>query len=318
LLKEILPGLYKLEIPLPNIPLKAVNCYIIKGRERNLIIDPGMDRVECISVMKRGLSELGVDLENTDFFITHMHSDHAGLIPIISTDKSLVYCSLPDADRLRAKWKITVDYTIMNGFPEVELQQMLKLPGFKPRNEYNVKFVPLKEGNKIRAGDYLFRCIETPGHTMGHMCLYDSGKKVLVAGDHIMKDITPNIALWSNVGNPVKDYIDSLDKIFNLDVNLVLPGHRRVFKSHKNRINEIKLHHDFRSEEILSVVGQGVYSGYEIASKISWNMTNEWRAVPVSQKWFATGETIAHLKFLQEEGYIKGELIDKKILFSLK
>ncbi|MFC2052322.1 MBL fold metallo-hydrolase, partial [Chloroflexota bacterium] len=89
--KEILPNLYKIEVPLPRSPLQAINSYIIKAQGRSLIIDTGMNREECISVMSAGLKELAVDLETTDFFITHLHADHLGLVSYLATDNSTVY-----------------------------------------------------------------------------------------------------------------------------------------------------------------------------------------------------------------------------------
>ena len=53
--EEVMKGIYRLEIPLPGSPLKAVNSYVIKGRERNLIIDTGMRRRECLDAMRAGL-----------------------------------------------------------------------------------------------------------------------------------------------------------------------------------------------------------------------------------------------------------------------
>ncbi|GAI56909.1 unnamed protein product, partial [marine sediment metagenome] len=52
--EEILPNLYKIEVPLPRNPLKAVNSYIIKANEKSLIIDTGMNREECLSVISPG------------------------------------------------------------------------------------------------------------------------------------------------------------------------------------------------------------------------------------------------------------------------
>jgi len=77
----------------------------------------------------------------------------------------------------------------------------------------------------IDIGRYSFRCIETPGHSPAHFCLYEAKNKILVSGDHILFDITPNITFWPQLDNSLKSYLDSLDKVYNLDVNLVLPGH---------------------------------------------------------------------------------------------
>ena len=80
MIEEILTSLYRIEVPLVNSPLRALNSYVITASERNLIVDTGWNRQECMDALQRGLKELGVDLEKTDFFITHMHQDHIGLL----------------------------------------------------------------------------------------------------------------------------------------------------------------------------------------------------------------------------------------------
>ena len=93
--EEILPGLFRLKIPLPDSPLKYLNSYVIKGPDRSLIIDTGLNRKECLEAMQTGLSTLGVDLESADIFITHLHADHFGLVTKLATPKSQVYFSRP-------------------------------------------------------------------------------------------------------------------------------------------------------------------------------------------------------------------------------
>jgi glyoxylase-like metal-dependent hydrolase (beta-lactamase superfamily II) len=82
----ILPNLYKMEIPLPKNPLKALNAYAIKGPERNLIIDTGWNQQECMDAMQANVRELDIDLKKTDFFITHFHTDHLGLVSNLVTE----------------------------------------------------------------------------------------------------------------------------------------------------------------------------------------------------------------------------------------
>jgi glyoxylase-like metal-dependent hydrolase (beta-lactamase superfamily II) len=64
MIEEIVTNLYKIEIPLPESPLKSVNSYVIKSQGRNLIIDTGMNREECLNAMMAGLKELAVRIEN--------------------------------------------------------------------------------------------------------------------------------------------------------------------------------------------------------------------------------------------------------------
>ncbi len=320
--QEILTNLYKIEIPLPKNPLKALNSYIIKDAERNLIIDTGWDQEECMEAMQDGLRALGVDLRKTDFFITHLHADHLGLLSQLATETSTIYFNQPEAERIKSlnRWNDFVDFARLNGFPEDELQAALcSHPGYKYGPKGVLSFRVLKEGDRISIGNYLFECVETPGHTKGHLCLYEPSKKIFVAGDHILSDITPTIQLWSDDWDPLKEYLESLEKVYKLDIELVLPGHRGMIRNCKERIRELKDHHERRLEEIVSILRKGSQNAFEVASQMSWDVIYEaWERFPVSQKWFATGEAIAHLKYLEEKGKLQKEIQDQKIVYSLK
>ena len=78
--QQICENIYTFAIVLPDNPLKWLNCYVIKsGAEgRNLLIDTGFKRRECLKPLLEGIKELGLMPENTDVFISHAHSDHAG------------------------------------------------------------------------------------------------------------------------------------------------------------------------------------------------------------------------------------------------
>ena len=194
MIEEILPNLYKIEVPLPQNPLKAINSYVIKAQGQSLIIDTGMNREECMRVLSSGLKELDVDLKRADFFITHLHADHLGLVSSLATDTSTIYFNQPDADIINSGdlWEKIFHFGRIKGFPEDELQRVIKShPGKKYSPTGHLDFYILKEGDTVSIGDYLFKCIETPGHTKGHMCLYEPSKKLFVSGDHILIDITP-------------------------------------------------------------------------------------------------------------------------------
>ena len=102
MIEQIQDQLWRIEVPLPGNPLKSINSYVIKSPSRNLIIDTGLDRQECLDAILAGLDEVGVDLEQTDFFITHMHADHSALVPKLAGDASKVYFNRPDAEVFEA------------------------------------------------------------------------------------------------------------------------------------------------------------------------------------------------------------------------
>jgi len=169
--------------------------------------------------MESALKELRVELAVTDFFITHLHADHFGLLTKLVTDSSRAYLNRPDAELIESweGFEPMIAYGGRNGFPEDKLRSALtQHPGYKFGSDWVPKLNILKDGDRIDIGEYHFQCIETPGHTLGHTCLYEPDKKILVSGDHILQDITPNIQCWLDDKNPLKSYLKSLDKVFDL------------------------------------------------------------------------------------------------------
>lgn len=57
--ESILPGLYRIPVPLPGNPLKELNAYLLRGNERSILIDTGFRQDECRSALFAGLEELG-------------------------------------------------------------------------------------------------------------------------------------------------------------------------------------------------------------------------------------------------------------------
>src|SRR5512145_2198294 len=124
---EIMKQLYRIVVPLPNSPLKDLNSYVIKGDNRNLIIDTGFNRSVCYEAMQQGLTQLGIDLSRTDFMLTHMHADHTGLVSRLATPTSKIFFSRIDSQVFDEdnSWQPLIDFAEINGFPADELQRAL-------------------------------------------------------------------------------------------------------------------------------------------------------------------------------------------------
>jgi glyoxylase-like metal-dependent hydrolase (beta-lactamase superfamily II) len=319
MVEKIANGLYRIVVPLPNSPLKDLNSYVIKGEDRNLIIDTGFNRSVCFEAMQQGVAELGLDLNKTDFMLTHMHADHTGLVARLAAKTSRIYFSRIDSRVFDDdnSWQPLIDFAELNGFPADELQKALAShPGFKYSPETKPVFTLVDDGDLIECGGYRLRSIATPGHTQGHMCLYEPDRKILFSGDHILFDITPHIESWAYTVNSLADYLQSLEKVSKLPVDLVLPGHRNLFKDMKGRIDELKHHHRERAEEVMDVLDGKSFHAYDIAAGMTWDIDCEtWQDFPIAQKWFATGEAIAHLRFLEGEGRIFRDTSGKVITF---
>ncbi len=320
IIEEILPQLFRAEIPLPQNPLKATNSYIIKAKSSSLIIDTGMNREECLTAMSAVLTDLGIDLRQTDFFITHLHADHLGLVGELAAPSSSIFFNQPDAEivALANLWELLFQIAAKHGFPQNELKEALAMhPGNRYRAAGPINFELVKEGDRLTYGPYTFTCIHTPGHTPGHLCLYEQSQKLFVSGDHILGDITPNISAWDDAENPLREYLQSLDKVYPMEIELLLPGHRRIVADCRGRILELRAHHQERLQEVTSILkSKGPSSAYEIASRMDWDIVAQsWEYFPVAQKWFAIGEAIAHIRYLEDAGTVQRRQQNGTVLF---
>ena len=66
----------------------------------------------------------------------------------------------------------------LHGFPLQEIDNAIQEhPARKQNIGRKQDFSIVKENDTIEVGDYIFKCVETPGHSPGHMCLYETKKR---------------------------------------------------------------------------------------------------------------------------------------------
>lgn len=308
------PDIFKIEVPLPNNPLKNLNTYVIQHNGESLIVDTGFNRPECREALFAGLEELAVDWEKTNLFLTHLHSDHSGLAATVMHGRpGVIYMSKIDHDYLGwvlngDRWEVSDGIYRKQGFTEDQvawLRYENPARGFEPDYFFDASIVA--DGDEVYVGDYCFRCICVPGHTPGQTCLYLPEKKLLLCADHILFDITPNITSWVAVEDSLGDYLDSLVKIRQFPIETALPAHRQTHADVYARIREILHHHLLRLEDTLDAVEQhpGAHAT-QIGACLKWSMRGKtWEEFPLSQRWFAVGETMAHLDYLIKRGFVE-------------
>ena len=306
-------NLWRLDIPLEGNPLKNLNSYLIVGGERSLLIDTGFRQDSCRRALTDQLDETGVDRRNLDIFLTHLHSDHTGLAPDFVGDCGTIYISETDGAGLRLGltddyWHRMYEEYLREGFPKEEIDRLwLANPaqGAAPRN-WGEDCVHLRDGDRLSYGGVTLRCILTPGHTPGHMCLYGEEPQWLFSGDHVLFHITPNICRWASMPDALGSYLESLDAIRDLPVRMLLPAHRKETGPLDLRVRQLTEHHRHRLEEVLGIVGaEPGLTAYAVAERMQWSIRSSWRQFPVQQKFFAVGECMAHLDHLRCQGKIR-------------
>ncbi|MFA5576022.1 MAG: MBL fold metallo-hydrolase [Tissierellaceae bacterium] len=321
--RKVYDDIFKIDVALPNNPLKSLNVYVIRGEEKSLVIDTGFNQKECIDDLFRGLEELNIDIGDTELFITHLHSDHSGMAHIFHEAGARIYAGEIDGRLINymaseSHWARYEEEIISFDLARDKVT-ISEHPGFKYRLRQAVDFTYVKEGKGIQVGKYFFEVIDIHGHTPGQVGLYERNHKLFFAGDHVLDSITPNIAYWGGDENILAVYLNNLAKIYSFEIDYLFPAHRNIIRDHTRRINELVLHHRERLDEILQILGEGESTVRDLARKMKWSIrAKDWNDFPLAQKWFAASEAMAHLEHLYHSGLVERNLIHEKLYFNLK
>jgi len=313
-LTEVLPDIHLLRLPLTGSPLRFVNGYLLKADQGWALVDCGWNMPDVLEALQAQLGELGVALGDVrSLVITHYHSDHYGLAGTLvgltrarmmmhRLDWLFIKTELADFDAAIDRLD---DWLRRNGAPAQMLNsERGRAEEMFRRYTLHQPDEQLEDGHRLRVGRHEFRVVWTPGHTGGHICLYDGERQVLLSGDHVLDPITPNVSLnRSNVGNPLGEYLESLRKVGELEADLVLPAHGEPFHGLRRRVGELLAHHDQREHEVLEALARGASTATEVAFALSWTRRRTRLAeLPLGQQRMALTETMAHLEELRSRG----------------
>ncbi len=331
MVKRLIPHIYQIKVPLPHNPLEHLNSYLIKSGEENLLVDTGIDSPLSFQSLCEGLYAIGVKPKDvTKILATHFHVDHVGLIPrfrklspkieilIHSVEAELSRVMIQEFDNYKEN---LASFLTANGAPPNIANLKSYHPAFftpQAYEELSTDVCSVKDGQEISIGDYNFQAVWTPGHSPGHICLHEPALKTLISGDYFLPTITPHIAQFMKDMDPLTDYLESLEKVANLDIDVVLPGHEEHFTNPKKRIKQLRDHHEQRLMEITEELKDGKATSYVLASRINWDVKyRSWNDFPTFQKYLALGETIAHLNLLKNRGIVQ-ESHTNKTTYHLK
>jgi len=315
---EIIPGINRFILPTPFSAPTYVNIYLIQEDNGYLLIDTGWNNKESFDSLKQHMAEAGADFEDIRrIIITHTHPDHYGLVyRLKQLCQAELITSNEEKDAIEARYINLEDYVSKlermlndNGTPPDEL------PEFVSATSAVMKVVTpvlpdriLQEGETIHAGNFNLHVFQTPGHSPGHLCLYEPTQKFLFSGDHVLPNISPNIGLHlTAVENPLGDYLDSLKLLRQLEVSLALPGHEEPFTNLTERIDELIRHHETRNSEILELLKTRPKTGYQIATEIQWlpnAAESSWQRLDAINRRLAIPETLAHLEAMRNDGKV--------------
>lgn len=337
---EVAPGIYQLILPNPAYAaLRYVNVYLVQGSNGYLLIDTGWSD-EALASLQKQLTKIGIGFEDiTQIVVTHTHPDHYGLAgrlkQLSGAKLALHYLEI---DVIESRYTNETDFLSrldqwwrVNGVPVTGLSKFRE-DFLKITRSFISPVLPdvtLHGGETISTGVFNLQVLETPGHSAGHISLYELNQKILFTGDHILPNITTNIGLSllfsQSSANPLDDYLDSLNQIKQLEVNLILPGHENRFSGLKRRIEKLIQHHKQRTAEVAKTIKTEPKTAYQISTELTWMPDIkgvDWQDLdPWSQK-LAIAETVAHLESMrfggQADKFFRDSIIYYRLLDTVK
>jgi glyoxylase-like metal-dependent hydrolase (beta-lactamase superfamily II) len=316
---EVAPGIFRIVVQIPIPEVGSMNSYVIIDDDRNLMVDPGMAHPSCYEIMEKAIEDLGLDMGRTDFFITHHHLDHFSSVSRFLSGTSRIYISKPEAEFIERVASREVEsetgvFLEMLGFPE---KSPMSIVSQFFSDEYRQRrlwpFRTIADGDVIVRGNYHFTCLVAPGHTIGHSCLYEPGRRVLISGDQI----TAGIQFLLGRADPLADHLQNLARLRAMDVTLALPGHGPPFRDHRRRIDQLLVHHQGRSEAAYSVLGNNGRDAYEATLALDGLIADRdpLDRLPLIRKFIHTRHTFAYLQHLAAQGRVRKEHRHGRILF---
>jgi glyoxylase-like metal-dependent hydrolase (beta-lactamase superfamily II) len=216
---KITPEIYQIE----NI--RGANSYLVMNKDGILLIDTGLPgNGEKIIKYVEGLGKKSEDVKY--IILTHADPDHSGSAAELKklTNAKLAIHEV-DAPRISGEKPVKE----VKGAKKVLFSLILKsYKTVKPD-------ILLKERDKIDD----FKVVYTPGHTQGSISLY--GKEVLFSGDAVLGDKNGNVAPPSpSMTFDLPQAWKSVEKISNLDFEILLPGHGKVvLKNASKKVKEL-------------------------------------------------------------------------------
>ncbi|MDA8044881.1 MAG: MBL fold metallo-hydrolase [Actinomycetota bacterium] len=307
------PGLWSIPVPIPNNPLRYVLVYAFETEQGPYLIDAGWNTDDAYHTLVDGLGTAGFDIEDVKgVLVTHIHPDHYGLagrireasgawVGLHPADAALIEDRYDEPDDLLEKIGAMLR---RDGAPPEEILTLQNAS--MPARNWVWAVVPdvlVEDGDKPDIPGWDLTAIWTPGHSPGHICLYEAGHKLMLSGDHVLPRITPNISFHPQAGpDPLGDFLASLDKVATFDTAEALPAHEHRFADLPGRVAELKGHHQARFEEVVVAIRSGSTTAWDIASHMTWS--RPWEQIQGWMRRAAAGETLAHLRYLQKQGIV--------------
>ena len=222
--------------------LLRAGIWYLRGRDRDLLVDTGNGIAALAPVLAR-LARSGRTREIV-CLCTHAHIDHIGGFHeferrlLHPAEEELATHVRNGAPLAPAMWSREIlDQLAESGFvPPPLLVDAIPYPGLNPRTFRPGRAAPthfVQGGDEVDLGDRRFTVVDLPGHTPGSIGLIDHEEHALISGDAVYDGGLIDTMPESDVGA----YLETMELLRRLDVDVVYPGHGWPFE--RARLREI-------------------------------------------------------------------------------
>ena len=312
IVETLRPGIDRAAVAYPK-PLDTVNCYLLTNSKAAVLVDTAAAPWEATDHVGLLLAHAGVrPQEVTSIVLTHCHRDHSdGAAALQQLTGAPVVMhqaerfTLAEADERSRDNSALSQWMVSHGVSRAMAEEMAT--AFRwTTPETGIKRELVEDGHEIAVGASRWRVIHTPGHTPGHLCLYEPSAGVLVTGDHVLPNESSNISVRPNQPyDPLGAYLRALERVLALGPVLCLPGHGAPFGDPSEVISRQFQHHAARLDDVRGTLSDGVRTGLEVASEIPWvQRSKRLSDLDGRHRFLAFGETLAHLECLEARGEI--------------
>jgi glyoxylase-like metal-dependent hydrolase (beta-lactamase superfamily II) len=307
-------GLSRVALPVGVNAVQSVNMHVLADGDRVTLVDCGVWRPDQpdggLGAVEAGLESAGYALADVSrVVVTHAHIDHYGLTGRLMelTGAELVMHAFTDLDCEKYRHPDTArarrrDTYADHGVAEAERMDLADhltrwLPYLHSVVEASQR---LRGGEEILIGGDRWEVVHTPGHSLGHVCLWSPARGVLLSGDHLLPSITPPVAFERGFdADPLRSYLVSLRTIAARRPQVVFPGHGSPFSDAVGRIDAIIRNKVRRLQSIHRAIQDRPSTVTDLADRLVA------KAVLAHQRQLAISETLAHIAYLRSSGLVE-------------
>ncbi|MEM6683555.1 MAG: MBL fold metallo-hydrolase [Pseudomonadota bacterium] len=309
----VAPGVHWLRMPLP-FGLDHVNLWVLDDGDGVVIIDSAVKTPDVQALWQQVFdSHIGARPVHK-IIITHFHPDHVGLAgwlhektgaPLYMSRTEYLMTRMLCLDVRAEPPREVMDFYTSAGWSEGLLSEY-RSGGYgnfsKGVAPLPTSYQRLKDNDSVSINGVAWQVIIGAGHSPEHVCLYSSALDVLIAGDQVLPRISSNVSVYATEpdGDPLADWLRSLHKLKSVpDSCLVLPSHNEPFYGLHERLDSLISGHCAKLERLARQLEQPK-TAYETLDTLFGRRFDNTMVISM-----ATGESLAHLRFLEGCGLIE-------------